>query len=308
MVVLATMGLALATPALSLSGFGMQCSAACGSCCVRGGAGDNWLTPDADGYCVDGAGARQCRLGSGLCQGADMAVPECASVPLATIAMVEPFPNDPVGNTFLHEGMELWDTGLDARSSLHALPPYYLNGWTALVPREKTVLGGTEVRYTCPEGPAGACDAVVFMYECSPCEAKKGDVPATLAKAGFERSSCGPHFKTGKAHGLGHHMTSWRKTVPAGETLSIEVKEDAEWVVFALSQGSSLVCPMLEVDEACEDPALHGFCQWKQGTCHTNMCRLSAGPSLGCAPATCVGKDFESATPDMDAPMMTLDK
>ena len=225
------------------------------------------------------------------------------TVPMPTVSMVEPVAKPVVPSVPLVEGMAGWDVGLaDGPSSLGGFPAYYETGFIALVPTSVKLLSGTEVTFSCPEERDGDCDAVVFMYHCAPCESAKGGVAQTLAEAGFERSACGPHFRTGKAGGLAHHMVSWRMAIGAGTTTTVTLEGDAEWLVFAVSRKAAVACTMFEEEAQCEGSDAPGLCQWTAaGVCKANLCR-SQGPSRGCAPETCVGRDLETAAPPTAAP------
>ena len=270
----------------------MYCSSACEACCPKGPKGE-WLTPTENGDCADASDVIVCRLTTGKCLHG-MGVNQCDEVPLARIEMDEVMEGELLDNTFLADGMIGWNSEHpEGHSALHNIPAYY-HGFAALIPHQRLLGAETEVRFVCPAGASGDCDAVVFLYECFPCASEKGGIPSQLAVEGFERSNCGPTFTTGKKDGRDHPMTSWRKAVKPGQQISVTTKGSAEWVAFAMGHGERMQCSGL-TQGGCEDIALHGFCQWNgaSSTCETNTC----GPPAQCASSTdCASKDFEDVT------------
>ena len=183
-----------------------------------------------------------------------------------------------------------WDTGLEGPSRLYDFPTYYQTGFVALVPEAMKLVKDTMVTFTCPVAyPHGHCDAVVFMYSCTPCPHEDGRVAETLAQAGFERTACGPNFGTGKASALSHHMVSHRMVMATGTTYTLTLEGDAEWLMFAINRKAPTDCSALGVSE-CGSSA--GLCQWKNNECITNLCHIRYGPFTGCLPFTCVDRDF----------------
>eukprot|EP01061_Rhynchopus_euleeides_P003696 TRINITY_DN12_c0_g1_i1.p2 TRINITY_DN12_c0_g1~~TRINITY_DN12_c0_g1_i1.p2 ORF type:complete len:308 (+),score=113.23 TRINITY_DN12_c0_g1_i1:114-1037(+) len=298
---------AVVVGAVALQGVSAQhCSPVCEACCPRGDGGE-WLRPNADGDCVGRSGVAQCRLGRGKCTGGKAAA-VCERVHHASVTLYKPgMDSDPPANVWVQEGMPGWSVTKAVGGALQNFPPYFLNGMVAHV-GDHVVPKGTDVDFYCPEEAHGYCDAVVLMYECSPCRTQTGGLPALLAAADFERSRCGPTFTTGMRGGHQHRLTVWRKRVEAGHRVRFQTEGDAEWVAFAISHGSSLDCADdFETREGCELPSNGGICAWKGGRCELNRC-VTFGPARGCDPATCVGNELPGVDVDSGVDMVRPDE
>ena len=273
-----------------LDASGMECSSACRGCCPRGADGE-WLKLAKGGNCADAGDKLMCRLGGGRCpRSADKEhIPMCDEIPLSKIWMDEVMPGEVVENTFLADGMRAWNSEHpEGHSALHNIPAYY-HGFAALIPHQRLLGAETEVRFMCPAGASGDCDAVVFLYECFPCASEKGGIPSQLAVEGFERSNCGPTFTTGKKDGRNHPMTSYRKTLKPGQVYSVTTAGSAEWIAFAMGHGGNTLTCGGASKEDCEDKTQTCVWSMEEEKCRPTSCK----EPTKCTPDACVSKDYD---------------
>ena len=276
---------------VATAGLGMQCSAACEACCPRDSVSGEWLRQTSSGDCVNDSGVLVCKLATGKCLGG-MSARICEEVSHPRIEIDEVMLGEDRGtNTFLADGMRAWNSEHpEGHSALHNIPPFY-HGFAALIPHQRLLGAETEVRFMCPEG-MGDCEAAVFVYECTPCDAQNGGIPSQLAAGGFERSNCAPTFTTGKKEGLQHPMTAYTRIVGQGQTLTFRTRGSAQWVFFAMGHGASLHCARLQRTD-CESHDKIGFCEWnwQSQACRTNTC----GQPQQCDPTKCVEREYDSS-------------
>ena len=268
--------------ALFSSASALHCSNACNACCPQAGDGTN-LTPDEEGYCVDALGEAQCRL----CGDGHDACPQ-REAPRVLLQTAEGGVQGTSG--YAYSGMPAWN-GSFADSRIFDIPPRFASSAVMTVPQSHVLPAATNITYTCPNySNAEPCTMIVFMYECNPCESKKGGLPSLLTSLGWLRSRCAPNFVLGRTEVNlnAHRMTTFTKTLAPGAVDTFHTQGTVEYTFFGVTHGDAVDCAAKTSEASCE--SVEGFCAWTQGSCEINSCIQSG---VGCNLATCVKREVK---------------